>query len=139
MLHYTLVCKNYLSKFKQDIDKNCEICNEPDRIEHLVFYCYLASQIWRKAENIIEKEIRLQDIVLGTGENPIDYIYSLIAFSIYKHWLQCQDNKEDRTYRKLQAMIAIEFANRLKILEVLPLQHKFHKYNDILKLFHEKW
>ncbi len=139
MLHYTLVCKNYLSKFKQDIDKNCEVCKEPDRIEHLIFYCSLANQIWKKVEIIVANKIYLKDIVLGIGQNPIDYIYSLIAFSIYKYWLQCQDNKEERIYRKLQTMISIEFENRLKMLKVLPLEHKFHKYNNILKLFHEKW
>ena len=40
-----LACNNLLSKFKENVNVNCELCQEKDDINHLLINCSLAKSV----------------------------------------------------------------------------------------------
>ena len=88
VLHCILPCGVNLTKWKQKNNANCDICNVDESIEHLLFYCNYANNLWRELSDILGWKICLKHIIYGVmKDESISFIISLLAYLIYKDWL----------------------------------------------------
>ena len=87
-----LLCNNlYLSKWKQDVTKFCDTCeNEVENSEHLIFTCNNVKNIWYTLGISLKIDIKWKHIVVGFfHENNIkvktlNNLISFTAMKIYK-------------------------------------------------------
>ena len=83
-----LPCGKNLLKWKKSTTDECSICRNVESVTHLIYECQYARQIWATVERVLDTEIRLEDVVLGTDiSNDTNFIVSLVVFLIYKEWL----------------------------------------------------
>jgi hypothetical protein len=98
ILHGILVCGNLVSKWDSDIDKNCDICNQKETIEHMIWLCSIARFIWNLISNALDLLINDADIIIGVKNcNELNEVLSIIAYTIYKYRLQSWENGFIRT------------------------------------------
>ena len=123
-----LACNNLLSKFKRNVNMNCELCQEKDDIYHLVVKCVLAWSVWRKVSDRIGMPIEDETIIFGTDNNELNYVLSFIAFMIYKYWLVCFKHGNERSQVGLHSLLKYELPNAAKVYSLL----KRETYSDLL-------
>ena len=73
-------------------------CNEIQNTKHLLYECPRVNNIWILIGSILQVNIRYKHIVIG-NEPTSDFVknrnllFSYIAYAIYKHWVQSENNK----------------------------------------------
>ena len=105
VLHNILACNNLLSKWVAENNGRCEICQCKDDIYHLIFDCQLAQTVWNIVSAHLNYVITDEDVIFGTNNPNMNYFISFIAFLIYKYWLICSKNNEQRTILALKLLI----------------------------------
>ena len=99
VLHGILPCNKNLKQWKIiDCDK-CDICDEIQTIEHLLFQCTYLKPLWKIIENVFKIKITFKIICcLSNGSKlKCNTIITLITFLIYKEWLLLSLEKTHRT------------------------------------------
>ena len=88
VLHCILACNVNLVRWRKRECKLCVLCRVDENIEHLLFNCSFAKDIWNDLSRILDISIELQDIVLNVRYGrEVRFIVSLTAYLIYKQWL----------------------------------------------------
>ena len=55
----------------------------------MLFKCRFATNIWNDFNNIMDLNVNLESVILGTGLcNVYNHVISLITYMIYKEWLK---------------------------------------------------
>ena len=98
-LHCILPCGKNLYKWKKKDSNMCLLCNDIEDIEHLLFHCKYARQIWCDVEKALNVNIDITDILFGKDtETTYNFIISLICHLIYREWLEYSLEDLNRTY-----------------------------------------
>ena len=119
VLHNILACNNLLSKWVPDNDGTCELCKTKDDIYHLIFKCELAQTVWNLISIQTNSLISDKDVIFGTHDSTINYYLSFVAFLIYKYWLICSKNNEQRTLNGLKSLIKGDLIFKSQVLKIL--------------------
>ena len=122
IMHGILVCGNYLSKFVNNINRNCLFCNQEDTIIHMLFKCEAVTHIWDTIKTILGIDINVKEIILGFRSNNNDQLdintcITLVKFAIYKFELKCFSNQAIKNVQHLEFYMATEIANHISIDE----------------------
>ncbi len=99
---YKIICnilstKALISKWNKDITENCDFCGLKQTTKHLLYECPRVSSIWDLVSDVLKVNITYKHLVIGNLEEN-DFIYNrnllitYISYSIYKHWIQAQNN-----------------------------------------------
>ena len=99
VLHGILPCNKNLKQWKIiDCDK-CDVCDEIQTIEHLLFQCTYLKPLWKIIENTFKIKITFKTICCLNNDANLKYntIITLITFLIYKEWLLLSLEKKHRT------------------------------------------
>ena len=132
VLHYILATSSLVSKWNINVHPDCEICHVKDNIQHLIYQCQLAQYVWTKIGNYLNKYILLRDVVLGVDDHELNYIYSFVAFTIYKMWcIENNNNPRNRTRIKLIQLLKNDICMEIQTL-------KYQNINNSLKNHFEK-
>ena len=87
VLHGILPCNCNLRKWKIRVNETCEVCNQVQTIEHLLYSCCYVSPLWRIVNNVFGSNVNYYQI-LGLEENfEYNKIITIVCFLIYKQWL----------------------------------------------------
>ncbi len=100
--NYKILCnilsnRQLVSKWNRNIDNKCQFCNEIQNTKHLLYECPRVNNIWVLIGSILQVDIRYKHIVIG-NEPSSDFIknrnllFSYIAYAIYKHWVQAEND-----------------------------------------------
>ena len=99
LLNNIVPCGNVLSKWKTNISKYCDVCNEIETTKHMLFDCKRINDIWNLISNVTKTNISWKEIVCGFINYDVtdkivclNIISSLIAFSIFKVNSHCKFN-----------------------------------------------
>lgn len=96
LLHNLLTTNLSVSKWDKNINGNCNNCNIPENIKHLIFECGLLMPLWRKISLILNIDVTWKLIVVGfiftSNKNTfiLDNTLSFIACKIYKYKMKCR-------------------------------------------------
>jgi len=111
-----------LSKWKPEVSKECELCLVDDNIKHLLCDCVLAQSVWHKFEILQRRQVKPEDIILGHNETKqSNQIITILAFTIYKFWIQSSNENTPRTVTSLHALIKSDLIFRSKVYDNLRL------------------
>ena len=118
ILHNVLPCNYNLFKWKLNESKFCQICGNTEDIKHLIYECSYAKAIWRKVQNVVEENISLEMILFGFySRNDVNFMLSIVVYSIYKEWLICSYEKKLRKTEPNFSMYKAAFLYRKRLYE----------------------
>ena len=97
ILHNVLPCNVNLAKWKKKPNGLCNTCGELETIEHLLFKCVYVEKVWNPFSLLTDFTVNLSDIIIGVEfNNAMSFVISLVAYLIYKDWLQYSLNDSPR-------------------------------------------
>ncbi len=115
MLHGILPCNVNLKRWKIKCNDLCDVCGQPQTIEHLLFNCTYVRPLWDKVESSYCASVNYRNI-LGIEPSLIqDNIFTLISFLVYKEWLvlslanksRCKNIKLDWYKQEISTRLSI--------------------------------
>ena len=123
-----LACNNLVSKWDHSKSSNCEICGLKDDIHHLIFKCDLAQSVWNTVATHLNQNISDKDVILGVQDPILNYLFSFVAFTIYKYWLISSKKNQARNLIGLMSLLKADLS-----LKSLVYHHlKKFQYSQIL-------
>ncbi len=120
--NYKILCnilsnRALVSKWNNNIDNKCPFCDDIQNTKHLLFECPRVNNIWVLIGSILQVNITYKHIVIG-NEPDSDFIknrnllISYIAYAIYKHWVQSENNIHNFNTSSLQSFIKKDLFSR---------------------------
>ena len=123
-----LACNNLVSKWDQSKSSNCEVCGLKDDIHHLIYKCDLAQSVWNAVATHLHIYISDKDIILGVPDPILNYLFSFVAFTIYKYWLISSKKNQVRTLIGLMSLLKADLSLKASVYRHL----KKIQYSQIL-------
>ena len=97
ILQNILPCNKNLFRWKLSTSENCTICGNVESISHLLFECNYAQSIWKDVHKCLGLNVSLEMILFGNNlPQHINFVLSIVTYSIYKEWLICSFEKKQR-------------------------------------------
>ena len=128
VLQNILACNNLVSKWDQSKSSNCEVCGLKDDIHHLIFKCDLAQSVWNTVATHLNRNISDKDVILGVQDPILNYLFSFVAFTIYKYWLISSKKNQARNLIGLMSLLKADLS-----LKSLVYHHlKKLQYSQVL-------
>jgi len=117
LLHGILPCNVNLKRWKIKESSICDVCSNPQTIEHLLFECVYVKPLWTLVEGICNVTITYKT-VLGLDKCfKYNSLSSIICFLIYKEWLISSLQKKTRNTAVRLSFFKSELQLRLSIYE----------------------
>ncbi len=121
IMHGILPCNTNLMKWRIKDSNVCDLCDDSQSIEHLLFSCRRATYLWNLVNDVYNMSVVFKDIVCGVEDLQYRYIITLLAFLLYKEWLL--SSLENRTR-------CTNFPYHFYIRE-LKLRERIYAYNEV--------
>ena len=118
MLHGVLPCNRNLKKWRIRLDDQCDVCELPQTIEHLLFECRYVKPLWDVIEKLIGAGISFKQILGLDNLFREDSILSVISFLIYKEWLVLSLENKQRNANICLAYFKNELSLRIEIYKM---------------------
>ena len=98
VMYGILPCNRNLAKWRIRDNSICDICDSVQDIEHLLFRCHMAVNLWTLVENTYDISIGFGNIVCGFQDADIGLCntVTLISYLLYKEWLVSSLHKKER-------------------------------------------
>ena len=127
LINNILPCNANLKKWKISESDACDVCDNVQTVQHLLFECTYVKPLWEVAEMILNTNISFSDVLCGDHcENYLfgNYICTIFAFVIYKDYLlHSLENKKRPTSCTLK-YFENEICFRLEIYDRIGLKYK---------------
>ena len=104
-----------LSKWKHDIPEQCTICKLIDDVDHMIFKCEIAKQIWKIVEEALEMRLSIAKVIKYSYDENINTTLSYICFYIYKFWLETTNGRSTKSSENIKIFIKKNFLCLSKI------------------------
>ena len=115
LLHGSLPCNSNLKRWKLRTTDNCDVCQEPQSIEHLLWKCDYVKPLWSIVEKVCDFEITYGKI-LGTDDCcKQDRVLTLMSFLVYKECLLLSLEGKKRSNNTMIQFYKSELELRLRI------------------------
>ena len=97
ILHNILPNGYILNKWNSKVSRFCELCNEIETTEHMLYECNVIRNIWNSISNIVKINITWKSILCGfpgcdvTDKiNILNYIICIVSYTIFKVNSKCK-------------------------------------------------
>ena len=118
LLHGILPCNKNVKRWRIKESEQCDVCNMPQTIEHLLFKCYYVKPLWRVEESLCNIRVSFE-VILGVHDsNDYDNLMTVVSFLIYKEWLILSLDNKSRSRNMVLQHFKEELLTRLKIYEL---------------------
>jgi len=123
ILHGILPCNQNLKNWKIRLDDYCDVCNQSQTIEHLLYSCCYVKPLWQIVNTVFDINVSFKHI-LGLEEH-FNYhaITTIVSFLIYKDWLLLSlENKKRRAgividFFKHELKVRLEIYKQCRCIE----------------------
>ncbi len=115
LLHGILPCNVNLKKWKIKESCACDVCGEPQTIEHLLFDCIYVKPLWCLVEEVCIDNITFKKIIGVDKSFHHNNFVSIISFLIYKEWVLLSLQRKHRHGSIVLSLYRHELQTRLKI------------------------
>ena len=132
VMYGILACKSNLKTWRIKENYVCDICNSKQTIEHLLFECHRAVNLWNIFQDAYQITVNFSNIVCGFKDYDLVYnqVVTLLSYLLYKEWLlKSVDNKArclDFPYHFYISELKLRQQICFKIGFVLPLDPIIH-------------
>ncbi len=120
--NYKLLCnilctRDKISKWNNNISKNCQYCNSEHSVKHLLFECPRVVNLWQIISAALKFNVKYHHIIIGSPVTN-DYIISrnlvlsYSAYSIYKFWILAENGKIRYGTDSLQSFVRKDLFQR---------------------------
>lgn len=117
VLHGILPCNFNLKRWRIKVSNKCDICDNDQTIQHLLFECFHVKPIWNIVNYAFNLNVTFMQI-LGFDENfDHNAIVTIVTFLIYKEWLLKSLEHKNRAIPLSLEHFKAELQLRLKIYE----------------------
>ena len=82
-----LVCESNLLLWKKSDSNECLYCKDIHTVQHMLYECKHANELWKILSNITRTNINFASIVVGNDNIQFNTAILAIAYAIYKKWL----------------------------------------------------
>jgi len=86
LLHGILPCNLNLYRWKIKTSDVCDVCQEVQTLEHLLYECTYVKPLWDIVGQLFSLSIDY-NVILGINNHDISFIVSILSYCIYKEWL----------------------------------------------------
>ena len=116
LINGILPCNVNLMRWRKLNTGKCDVCDESQTIEHLLFDCKYVKGHWKYVEQALNVRLSFCNIICGIQTDSIsNNTITLAAFLIYKEWLIASFNKKCRIPLVTSTLFKAELQNRYKI------------------------
>ena len=129
VLHGILACNKNLKIWKIRLDDSCDVCNQIQTIEHLLFGCNYVKPLWQIVNTLYGINITFHQILGLDKHFKYDSITTIICFIIYKEWLLLSLDGKYRHPEIALEYFKHEIAIRLEIYKQCDSINEHHKDN----------
>ena len=130
-----LIGANILNKWKPEVPVNCIICNTLENIEHTIFRCKLASEVWKVVSNTLEISFSINNFLKSELPQIDETILDYTAFYIYKFWIETTNNRNTKTRENIMFFMK----KNIGCLGSIEEQRKNYTISNKLKRISEKF
>ena len=117
LLHGILPCNLNLYRWKLKTNDSCDVCGQPQTLEHLIWSCPYVRPLWNIIENVCGVSLNYP-MILGIEDAwTYDNLFTLVSFLIYKEWLLLSLKNKCRSNQIMLNFYKEELSLRLKIYE----------------------
>ena len=117
LLHGILPCNKNLKRWRIKDSEQCDVCNSPQTIQHLLFNCHYVKPLWRVVESLCNIQVSFE-VILGVHDSSdYDNLITVVSFLIYKEWLVLSFENDSRSKTIVLQYFKNELSTRLKIYE----------------------
>ena len=120
IIHGILPCNLNLFRWKIKDSNFCDVCQEIQSIEHLLFECQYVKPLWDKVNNTFSTKVNYKVILGLDGTCDIDLIVTMICYFIYKEWLlvsledKCRNEYIDFNFYKGELNLRLQIFKQCK-------------------------
>ena len=129
VLHGILACNKNLKIWKIRLDDRCDVCNQIQTIEHLLFGCHYVKPLLQIVNTLYGINITFHQILGLDKHFKYDSITTIICFIIYKEWLLLSLDGKHRHPEIALEYFKNEIAIRLEIYKQCDSINEHHKDN----------
>ncbi len=145
VLSGTIPCGFLLSKWKDNIDPKCTVCDELENIKHILYECNMVKDVWKYVGIYFNINLMWKHIVVGyftvinEMTKTINLIISFIAYSIFKANNRSKWNEQNYNTVNVKESVIHDLRKYVKIQEYC-LRTVFNTkiLEDILKYLENK-
>ena len=117
VLHGILPCNKNLKQWKIRMSDCCDVCEEIQTIEHLLWNCRYVKSLWKIVESVLDTKLNF-DLILGINNSCKEpYVLTLVSFLVYNEWLMLSLENKFRNNRIVLEYYKHELVLHLKIYE----------------------
>ena len=127
VMYGILACNSNLKKWRIKESYVCDICNSKQTIEHLLFECHRAVNLWNLFEDAYQITMNFSNIVCGFKDYDLVFnqVVTLLSYLLYKEWLLKSVEYKAR---------CLDFPYRFYISELKLRQQIYFKIGLVLPL-----
>ena len=129
VLHGILACNKNLKNWKIRLSDRCDVCNQIQTIEHLLYNCHYVKPLWQIVNTVFGTNISFHQILGLDNHFKYDSITTIICFIIYKEWLLLSLDGKRRHPEIALEYFKHEVAIRLEIYKDCNSINEIHKDN----------
>ncbi len=97
----------------------------------MILECNIARDMWHRTSLIIN-DIESKDIILGRPDSKaINEAISIISYTIYKYFLQCNDTKKNRSLTDFLIFAKSELRYRAELYSLLHSMETHSILSDV--------
>ena len=119
-------CNENLEKWKIKVSNLCDVCDQPQSIQHLIFDCPYVKPIWQTIKTCFQIDVTFPLILDINISSPYNNLFTVISFLIYKEWLLKSLEHKGRNNNVIVYFDKTELLFRIKVYMKCKL---FDKHN----------
>ena len=136
LLYGILPCNSNLKRWNIINCDKCDVCDDTQTIEHLIFDCIYVKPIWQLVKDVFTIPVSFGNIVCPTknmcSKNRI--IITLISFLIYKEWLKASLDKRNREKKCDLDYFTHELQKRATIYNMCNMNDNVNSIDQLLNV-----
>ena len=136
LLYGILPCNSNLKRWNIINCDKCDVCDDTQTIEHLIFDCIYVKPIWQLVKDVFTIPVSFGNIVCPTknmcSKNGI--IITLISFLKYKEWLKASLDKRNREKKCDLDYFTHELQKRATIYNMCNMNDNVNSIDQLLNV-----
>ena len=121
LLHGILPCNKNLRNWRVKDSDKCDVCENIQSIEHLLFECQYVQPLWDRINQFYNTNINFLTILGSDHRFKDNQVLTLISFLIYKEWLLLSLEHKTRNQQICLTYYKAELQLRVEIYKHCPL------------------
>ncbi len=143
LLHRIITCRYLVSKWKNDVTPYCLYCHNIETVEHMIFNCPEAQNIWKRIGTIMNINIKWKHVAIGymhINRNNLvrNTVFSFIPFCIYKtKFLNSLNNPNHLNKYIITESVKREAISLIYVFKFMKQNIRYTLFDDFHKIISE--